>query len=96
MRRFGWTWVGLLFNDGAYGRNAGRTFQAELTRSGLGCVAYSEALPWKNDLDKLYRIVTVMKESTARVVIAFAYGIYMINIMDEVRVIIRDFKCIQS
>ena len=92
MRHFGWTWVGLLFGDGAYGRNAGRTFQSDL--AGLGCVAYSEALPWDNDLDKLDRIVTLMKESTARVVIAFTYGTYMINIMEGVCVIITVFEMI--
>ena len=91
MVRFGWSWVGLLFNDDDYGHTAARTFHSDLAQSGLGCVAYSEALPWDKHLDKLDRIVTVMKESTARVVIAFAYGKYMRNILKEVCFIIRIF-----
>ena len=84
MRRFEWTWVGLLFGNDEAGRDAARLLQADLDQSGLGCVAYAEALPFDNDLDKLQRIVTVMKTSTARVVIVFAYGSFMFNLMDEV------------
>ena len=84
MRRFEWTWVGVLFNDDDYGRDASLLFHSDLVQSGLGCVSYSEALPMDNDLDKLQRIVTVMKTSTARVVIVFAYATYIYNVMDEV------------
>ena len=50
MRRFEWTWVGVLFSDDDGGRDAALSFQSDLVQSGLGCVAYSEALPWVNDL----------------------------------------------
>ena len=84
MRWFEWTWVGLLFSDDDGGRDAARLFQSGLDQSGLGCVAYSEALPFHNDMNKLQRIVTVMKTSTARVVFVFGYGPYINNVLDEV------------
>ena len=84
MRRFEWTWVGLLFSDDEAGPDAARLLQSDLDQSGLGCVSYSEALPFDNDLAKLQRIVTVMKTSTARVVIAFGYGPYCYNVFEEV------------
>ena len=84
MRRFEWTWVGLLFSDDEAGRDAALLFQSDLEQSGLGCVSYSEALPFNNDLPKLQRIVTVMKTSTARVVVTFAYGPYYHNVFEEV------------
>ena len=88
MRWFEWTWVGLLFSDDDYGHDAALTFQSGLVQSGLGCVSYAEALPWDNDLDKVQRIAAVMKTSTARVVILFAYGTYIVNLMEEVCVMI--------
>ena len=89
MRRFGWTWAGLLYSDDAYGHDAVQIFQTELARSGLGCLSYVELMPWNNDADELQRIVSVMKTSTARVVFVFVYGIHMIKLMDEVGVIIN-------
>ena len=84
IKRFGWTWTGLLFTNDAYGRNAARSFQSALAQSGLGCLAYVEVLPWDHDPAELQRIVTVLKTSTARVVIVFEHGSNMVHLMDEV------------
>ena len=84
MRWFEWTWVGLLFTDDEAGHDAALLLQSDLDQSGLGCVSYSEALPFNNDLAKLQRIVTVMKTSTARVVVAFGYSTYYHNVFEEV------------
>ena len=84
LRRFEWTWVGLLIDDDAYGHDAARIIQSELAQSGLECLAYFEVLPWDSDPNELQRIVTVMKTSTARVAIVFVYGIRVLNLMDEV------------
>ncbi|XP_036934092.1 extracellular calcium-sensing receptor-like [Acanthopagrus latus] len=84
MKRFGWTWAGLLVSDDDYGLHAARSFQSDLAHSGGGCLAYLEVLPWGNDRDELRRIVDVMKKSTAHVVIVFAHESYMINLMEEV------------
>ena len=92
MRRFEWTWVGLLFSDDEAGRDAALLFQSGLEQSGLGCVSYAEPLPFNNDLEKLQRIVTGMKTSTARVVVAFGYGSYYYNVLEEVCGIQSIFK----
>ncbi|XP_049431518.1 extracellular calcium-sensing receptor-like [Epinephelus fuscoguttatus] len=84
LRRFGWTWAGLLVSDDDYGLHAARSFQSDLAQSGGGCLAYLEVLPWGNDPAELRRIVEVMKKSTARVVIVFAHESHMINLMKEV------------
>ncbi|XP_042370317.1 extracellular calcium-sensing receptor-like, partial [Plectropomus leopardus] len=84
LRRFGWTWAGLLVSDDDYGLHAARSFQSDLALSGGGCLAYVEVLPWGNDSAELKRIVDVMRKSTARVVIVFAHESHMINIMKEV------------
>ncbi|XP_037632158.1 extracellular calcium-sensing receptor-like [Sebastes umbrosus] len=84
IRRFGWTWTGLLVSDDDYGLHAARSFQSDLAQSGGGCLAYLEVLPWGKDADELRRIVDLMRKSTARVVIVFALQNHMINLMEEV------------
>ncbi|XP_074496818.1 extracellular calcium-sensing receptor-like [Sebastes fasciatus] len=84
LRRFGWTWAGLLVSNDDYGLHAARSFQSDLAQSGGGCLAYLEVLPWGKDPAELRRIVDLMKKSTARVVIVFAQPRHMINLMEEV------------
>ncbi|XP_072248418.1 extracellular calcium-sensing receptor-like [Leuresthes tenuis] len=84
LKRFGWTWVGLLVSDDDYGLHAAQSFHTELIQSGGGCLAYSEILPWGENPAELTRIVEVMKKSTARVVIVFAHQTNMIQLIEEV------------
>lgn len=84
LKRFGWTWAGLLVSDDDYGLHVAQSFQSKLTESGLGCLAYYEILPWGENPAELTRIVEGMKTSTARVVIVFAHQINMIQLMEEV------------
>ncbi|XP_037632112.1 extracellular calcium-sensing receptor-like [Sebastes umbrosus] len=84
IRRFGWTWTGLLVSDDDYGLHAARSFQSDLAQSGGGCLAYLEVLPWGKDAAELRRIVDLMRKSTARVVVVFAIQSHMINLMEEV------------
>ena len=92
LNHFGWTWAGLLVSDDDYGLHAARSFQSDLAHSGEGCLAYLEVLPWSNDKAELWRIVEVMKKSTAHVVIVFAHESNMINLMEEVGLQIK-FNC---
>ncbi|XP_056906122.1 extracellular calcium-sensing receptor-like [Takifugu flavidus] len=84
LKHFGWTWVGLLVSDDDYGLHVARSFQSDLAQSGQGCLAYLEFLPWDNYLSENRRIVHVIKESTARVLMAFAHQSHMIHLMEEV------------
>ena len=89
LRRFKWTWVGVVFLDSDATTNPAQSFQTELAQSGVGCVAYMEVLPYdlrKSDPAELQRVVGVMKRSTARVVIPFVYGPHMDKLMEEVGV----------
>ena len=84
MRRLGWTWVGLLYSDDSYGHDVAQIFQTELGRSGLGCLAYAQLMPWDSDPAQLSAIVSMMRRSTARVVVVIVYGTHLVKLMDEV------------
>nr|XP_015807389.2 extracellular calcium-sensing receptor-like [Nothobranchius furzeri] len=84
LQHFGWSWAGLLVSDDDYGLHVSRSFQTDLTRAGGGCLAYIEILPWGNDPSEYQRIVNVMRKSTARVVMAFAHQMHMIQVLEQV------------
>ena len=86
MRRFEWTWFGLLYRDDDFGQDAYRIFRSELAQSGWGCMAYAEPIPLDNDVAGMQRLVSLMKTSTARVVAVVENGIRAIKLMDEVGV----------
>ncbi|KAG7496193.1 extracellular calcium-sensing receptor-like [Solea senegalensis] len=97
LKHFGWTWAGLLISDDDYGVHAARSFHSDLGPAGGGCLAYTEILPWGYNPAELRKIVDVMRKSTARVVIVFAYESHMINLMNEVvRQNVTDLQWIAS
>ena len=89
VRRFRWTWVGVLVGHNDVNTNLAQSFRSKLARSGLGCVAYMEPVPFVDDPAELQRVVSVVGTSTARVVIVFGYGSYLVKLMEEVCGIIR-------
>ncbi|CAL8346978.1 unnamed protein product [Arctogadus glacialis] len=83
LRRFGWTWVGLVISDDDYGRHTAHSFKSGLAKSGGGCLAYLEVLPWGHDVAEIQRIVGRMKKSTSSVVTVFAHPSNMLDLMEE-------------
>ncbi|XP_053177572.1 extracellular calcium-sensing receptor-like [Scomber japonicus] len=84
LKRFHWTWMGLLVTNDDYGLHVAQSFKSDLAQSGAGCLAYLEVLPWDSDPKEQERIVHLMKTSTARVVMVFAHENHMIKLMKEV------------
>ncbi|KAI5611330.1 extracellular calcium-sensing receptor [Silurus asotus] len=84
LKRFSWTWVGLVYSNDDYGIYAAYSFHQDVQEQLGGCVAYSEMLPRDNNRRDVERIVRVIKTSTAKVVVVISTEAYLLPLMDEV------------
>ncbi|KAL2095683.1 hypothetical protein ACEWY4_007831 [Coilia grayii] len=71
VKHFGWTWVGVVAGDDAYGRGGAQIFADEVRKLGA-CVALHEVIPKNHGKSHMARIVERIQESGARVVLLFA------------------------
>uniref|UniRef100_A0A8C1K7X6 G-protein coupled receptors family 3 profile domain-containing protein n=1 Tax=Cyprinus carpio TaxID=7962 RepID=A0A8C1K7X6_CYPCA len=70
VKHFGWTWIGAVRSDSDYGNNGMASFLKAAEQEGI-CVEYSEAYYRTQPRSKLKRVAEVIRESTARVIVAF-------------------------
>lgn len=72
MKHYGWNWVGVVFEDGEYGRSAFQSFQSDAADSNV-CLAYQEMLTYnENPAHSLKYIKHVSQQiisSSAKVVV---------------------------
>ncbi|XP_077118685.1 extracellular calcium-sensing receptor-like [Ranitomeya variabilis] len=80
--RFGWTWIGLLALDNDYGIQGIQPIKEEIIKAGA-CVAFMEYISLGQPDRNAPRIVKVMKESSAKVVVVFTLEIEFIPILNE-------------
>ncbi|XP_068613888.1 extracellular calcium-sensing receptor-like [Brachionichthys hirsutus] len=71
VKYFGWTWVGVIAGDDAYGRGGARIFADEVRRFGA-CVAVYEIIPKIKEQAAISTIVSKISSSAARVILVFA------------------------
>ncbi|XP_028817293.1 olfactory receptor CW1 [Denticeps clupeoides] len=83
VKHFGWTWVGTMGADDAYGRTGIDMFTAEVVRLGV-CVEYRVIIPKLPSQQRVRDIVRTIRASTARVVVAFA-------IEEDIEPVVREF-----
>ncbi|KAI4898229.1 hypothetical protein NFI96_001063 [Prochilodus magdalenae] len=71
LKRFGWTWVGVVTEDHDYGRFALQGLKREIENTDI-CLAYHEMIPKDFRRERVLEILNVMRSSTARVVVVFS------------------------
>ncbi|XP_059362234.1 extracellular calcium-sensing receptor-like [Carassius carassius] len=71
LKRFDWTWVGVVTEDHDYGRFALQGLKREIENTNI-CLAYHEMIPKDYTQKQVLKILKVMKESTAKVVVVFS------------------------
>ncbi|XP_069618621.1 extracellular calcium-sensing receptor-like [Ranitomeya imitator] len=80
--RFGWTWIGLLALDNDYGIRGTQPIKEDIIKAGA-CVAFMEYISLGQPDRNAPRIVKVMKESSAKVVVVFTTEVEFIPILNE-------------
>uniref|UniRef100_H3C574 Olfactory receptor C family, w1 n=1 Tax=Tetraodon nigroviridis TaxID=99883 RepID=H3C574_TETNG len=71
VKHFGWTWVGVVAGDDAYGRGGAAIFANELQKLGA-CVAFYEMIPKIQSQAAVSAIISNIRSSGARAVLVFA------------------------
>ncbi|KAJ1080359.1 hypothetical protein NDU88_000578 [Pleurodeles waltl] len=86
VNHFGWTWVGILSQEGDYGRLSSQIFKEEIVKAGV-CVAFSEIIPAINSKIKIDQIVEVITRSSAKVIAILSVDVYASLFMEELATI---------
>ncbi|XP_065139999.1 extracellular calcium-sensing receptor-like [Paramisgurnus dabryanus] len=81
VKHFGWTWVGAVNTDNDYGNNGMATFLNTAQEEGI-CVEYSVKF-YRTEHEKLLKVVNIIKQSTAKVIVAFLAGFEMKNLLEQ-------------
>ncbi|XP_041796751.1 extracellular calcium-sensing receptor-like [Chelmon rostratus] len=70
VKRFGWQWIGAIQSDNDYGRNGILAFTEEVRKLGV-CIAFVGTILRTYTMDKILEVVEMIKQSTAKVILAF-------------------------
>ncbi|KAG8449791.1 hypothetical protein GDO86_016451 [Hymenochirus boettgeri] len=79
---FNWTWVGIIYSDSDLGRSGAQLLIREIENNG-GCIAFQETLPISSSMEAVFRIIDVIKNSKATVIIVYCTIENLIALMEE-------------
>ncbi|KAL1256542.1 hypothetical protein QQF64_012087, partial [Cirrhinus molitorella] len=84
VKHFGWSWVGAVNSDNDYGNNGMTIFLNTAKEEGI-CVEYSVKF-YRTESDKLQKVVETIKQSTAKVIVAFLTTSEMYNLLKQLHI----------
>nr|XP_015806573.2 extracellular calcium-sensing receptor [Nothobranchius furzeri] len=82
VKHFGWTWVGVIAGDDAYGRDGANIFVNKVQRLGV-CVSIHEIIPKNRAQTDILSIISKIRSSGAHVILVFAVEQDAVALFDE-------------
>ncbi|XP_043932260.1 extracellular calcium-sensing receptor-like, partial [Protopterus annectens] len=79
---FSWIWVGIVAEDNEYGQVGTHILREAIMKTG-GCIAFHETVPLLLYEQSIKRLVEVIRQSSATVIVVFCYDSNMISVMEE-------------
>ncbi|XP_037533758.1 extracellular calcium-sensing receptor-like [Nematolebias whitei] len=70
IKHFGWEWIGVIQSDNDYGQNGIMAFTEEVKKFGV-CIAFVGTVLRTYTLEKILKVVEMIKQSTVKVILAF-------------------------
>ncbi|XP_039619658.1 extracellular calcium-sensing receptor-like [Polypterus senegalus] len=83
VKLFGWTWIGTIKGDNEYGRYGIQAFTEEVKKIGV-CIPFSETVLRTYPRSKILQVVNTIKQSSVKVILAFASEGDLYPLMQEV------------
>uniref|UniRef100_A0A8C1S7S5 G-protein coupled receptors family 3 profile domain-containing protein n=1 Tax=Cyprinus carpio TaxID=7962 RepID=A0A8C1S7S5_CYPCA len=84
VKHFGWSWVGAVNTDNDYGNYGMNIFLNTAQEEGI-CVEYSVKF-YRTETEKLKKVVDIIKQGTAKVIVAFLTSFEMNNLLEQLSV----------
>ncbi|XP_052008546.1 extracellular calcium-sensing receptor-like [Xyrauchen texanus] len=84
VKHFGWSWVGTINSDNDYGNYGMAIFLKTAQEEGI-CVEYSEKF-YRTESENLQKVVDIIKQGTAKVVVAFISHVEMGNLLEQLSI----------
>ncbi|XP_065139985.1 extracellular calcium-sensing receptor-like [Paramisgurnus dabryanus] len=84
VKHFGWTWVGAVNSDNDYGNYGMAVFLNTAQEEGI-CVEYAEKFQ-RTETEKIKKVVEKIKQSTAKVLVAFMTSFEMYSLLEELNI----------
>ncbi|XP_043932097.1 extracellular calcium-sensing receptor-like [Protopterus annectens] len=82
VKYFGWTWVGILYEDNDFNAPAAEQMKELLAEMNI-CAAFYEVIPTNIERQNILSLVKVVETSSAAVIIIFSYAPAVALIMEE-------------
>ncbi|KAI7802682.1 putative extracellular calcium-sensing receptor-like, partial [Triplophysa rosa] len=84
VKHFGWSWIGTVNSDNDYGNNGMAKFLKTAQDEGI-CVEYSVKF-YRTEPDKIKKVIDIMKQGTAKVIVAFISFLDMGLLIKQLRI----------
>ncbi|XP_053160772.1 vomeronasal type-2 receptor 1-like isoform X1 [Hemicordylus capensis] len=83
VHHFGWRWVGTIAADDDYGKYGVKAFKERVEKHNPTCIAFSETIPKIYNREKIQKVVMIVKQTNATVIVVYSADIDFHPLVEE-------------